>query len=63
MTAVVGGVDLNGLQLGVGHGYEGHIRRDAFELRFEMEDGSPEEQDRVINALLDEIFNLAGVRR
>jgi hypothetical protein len=42
VTAVVGGVGLNGLQLGVGHDYEGHIHRDAFELRLKMEDGSPE---------------------
>jgi hypothetical protein len=63
MTAVAGGVGLNGLELGVGHDYEGRIHRDEFELRFEMQAGSPEEQDRIINALLDEIFNLAGVRR
>jgi hypothetical protein len=63
MTAVVGGVGLNGLELGVGHDYEGHIHRDAFELRLKMEDGSPEELDKVIDAMLDEIFNLAGVRR
>lgn len=63
MTAVIGGVGLNGLELGVGHDYEGHIHRDAFELRIEMKDGSAGEQDRVIDAVLEEIFNLAGVRR
>lgn len=63
MTAVVGGVGLNGLELGVGHDYEGQIHRDAFELRLKMGDGSRAELDKVIDALLDEIFNLAGVRR
>jgi hypothetical protein len=63
VTAVVGGVGLKGLELGVGHDYEGRIHREAFELRLKMKDGSLEEQDRVVTALLDELFNLAGVRR
>jgi hypothetical protein len=44
MTAIVGGVGLAGLELGVGRDYEGRIQRNAFELRIEMKDGSPEEQ-------------------
>jgi hypothetical protein len=41
----------------------GQIHQEAFELRAKMEDGSREEQDRIINALLDQLFDLAAVRR
>lgn len=62
-TVVIGGVGLSGLRLGVGRDVDGLIHRDGFELRARLDDGSREEQDKIINALLDQIFDLAGVRR
>jgi hypothetical protein len=62
-TVVVGGSGLTGARLGVDRDVAGLIHQDAFELRIDMTGDTVEEQRGVIESLLDQLFDLAGVRR
>jgi hypothetical protein len=60
---VIGAVGITGMRLGVVQEIVGKVYQDSFELRREFQNGSPEEQRSVIEAVLDQLFDLAGVRR
>jgi hypothetical protein len=62
-TVVVGGSGLTGVRLGVDRDVAGLIHQDAFELRIDLRGDSVEEQRGIIESLLDQLFDLAGVRR
>jgi hypothetical protein len=62
-TVAIGGVGLTGLGLGVGQEVVGQIHQEAFELRIKMENGSSDEKESIIDALIDKLFDFAGVRR
>jgi hypothetical protein len=62
-TVVIGAAGLIGMRLGVARNVAGLIHQDTFELRVDMRDGSVEEQRSIVEGLLDQLFDLAGVRR
>lgn len=63
VKVVLGGVGLSGMRLGVARDVVGLIHQNEFELRMELQNGNTEEQHAVIEAFLDQLFDLAGERR
>jgi hypothetical protein len=60
---VLGGVGLASVLLGVGQEATGQIHQNEFEVRRDLQDGDSNNQSAIIEAFLDQLFDLAGERR
>ncbi|MHC2676972.1 hypothetical protein ACVI1J_009135 [Bradyrhizobium diazoefficiens] len=63
MIAVMGGVGLLGVQLGIGrHQISSPIQVDDREVRVELSSPEPSERERAVEVWIEELFDIAGVR-
>lgn len=63
VIAVMGGVGLRGVRLGIGrHQISSHIHVDEREVRSELSSVAPSEREHAVEAWVDELYDIAGVR-
>lgn len=63
VIAVMGGVRLHGVRLGIGrHQISSRIQVDEREVRSELSSATPSEREHAVEAWVDELYDIAGVR-